>query len=110
MVARTPNGVAVQYNDATYIVWAYNATDMHRLFTKKDGDLIAKIPGDWAIEWARPCAVTPPDAAPMTPASAVAFLGESLSRLRDGDVGPGWLAAIKAELEKFNRQRWTWRK
>ena len=54
MTVRFPNGFSVQYNTANYIE---NGTGYHRLMTKKDGALIARVPSDAIVECVPPCRV-----------------------------------------------------
>lgn len=54
MTVRFPNGQAVQYNTATYVVRSERYSD---LYTKKDGSWIAQVPNTCLIEVVTSCRV-----------------------------------------------------
>ena len=54
MTVRFPNGQAVQYNTATYVLRKDGFSD---LYTKKDGTWIAQVPNTCIIESVSACRV-----------------------------------------------------
>lgn len=60
MTVRFESGYSVTYNNANYIRWATSRGGFHRLYDKKDGDLITTVSGNCMIEWGRPCRVDKP--------------------------------------------------
>lgn len=54
MTVRFPNGQAVQYNDANYVI---RSETVQQLYTRKDGQWIANVPIDCIVEGYSPCRV-----------------------------------------------------
>lgn len=57
ITVRFPNGQVVQYNNGMFFVHCDN---YNKIYTKKDGDLLAIIPMNCIIEWVTPCRVYNP--------------------------------------------------
>jgi hypothetical protein len=60
MTVRFPNGQAVQYNDAMYVIWGEKHSSLYNKDPSKGGNLIARVPAECIIEWANPCRVYNP--------------------------------------------------
>ena len=104
ITVRFPNGQAITYNNAMWIIhYESSGGIMHDLWTKKGGEFIARIPPGCIVEWIRPCKVEN-SAQVQTLESAARLVAENLRKI------PKSLAAeIKAALEKFNRQTYRWK-
>lgn len=105
ITVRFPNGQAVTYNEG----WHIEYRDKYRaIYDKEGGDLKALVPYDCIIEWDAPCRVENPIAG-VTLRAALELVRDSARSATDL-VDLYLLAEVKAMLEKFNRQRRTWRK
>lgn len=60
MTVRFPNGQAVRYNDACFILWGENHSTLYSKDPNKGGSLIARVPRECIIEWVAPCRVYNP--------------------------------------------------
>ena len=103
ITVRFPSGFSVQYNDAHYVVWA-NAGAPHRIYTRKDGDLVASAPQGCVIEFMRPCRTYQA----ITSREAI----EALLREIDSDrksISAYDLAALKGRLRDFDALRKRWK-
>lgn len=105
MTVRFPDGVAVTYNDATYMRYGNHA---HELYTKnptEGGKWVASIPVATAciVETCRPCRV---EQAALTVEGAAKYLALNSGELRRLE---GWVARdLKRALEQFNARTLTW--
>lgn len=59
MTVRSPQGLAIRYNNANYATRHTEYTDLYRkVVDGKGSDWIAQVPNSWLIELVEPCAVT----------------------------------------------------
>ncbi len=101
MTVRSPDGLSVVFNDASYASrHAYGYTD---LYTKQDGSWIAQVPNTWLIEVQRPCRVYDATREPAALGKAAIHAIE-LRELSLSDC-----ARIKAALKDFNARSWRWK-
>lgn len=105
ITVRFPNGFSVQYNNATYVCWSNGSGVPHRLFDRKDGNIIASAPSSCVIEFTQPCRTYD---ARIQPAEVVAAM---LRQIRDdrGLLPVYKLAELKSELRDFDALRKVWK-
>jgi|CXWL01.1.fsa_nt_gi hypothetical protein len=107
MTVRFPNGVAVKYPTATYLMRGVNSWD---LYTEKDGSWVTSVQlsAGLIVEATSQVTVTAPPIA--TAKAALQFLVNALN----AKPITGWeeeslLRELKAKLARFNARKKVWR-
>jgi hypothetical protein len=99
ITVRFPNGQAVLYNDAHWIVWLGERGAA--LYTAQDGHILARVMGDAIVEFVRPCSVSNPL---ISPAESIDICIEHIRSFPEPK-----LAQLKRLLQKFNRKTCRWK-
>lgn len=105
MTVRFPSGVAVTYNDATYLRYGARAQELYTKDPAAGGTWIASVPvaTGCIVETCRPCKV---EQAALTVEAAAKHLAQNSGELRR--LAP-WVARdLKRALQKFNARTLTW--
>jgi len=105
MTVRFPNGQAVTYNSADWVLWSGGVRENHELYTKEGGNLVAVVPPTCIVEFMSPCKV---ENVCLVPTLEVA-LSKVWAEAREAS----WrdcqsLADVKRLLADFNMQTKCW--
>jgi hypothetical protein len=105
--AITDNGTVIQFNDCNWIRHPTYQDKFTRLYQgdpDKKGRFIASVPEAWIVTYDKPCSVESRGAFSVNDAAALLLKNDNLR-----SVQTCMAKRLKLELEKFNRQRETWK-
>lgn len=104
MTVRFPTGVAVQFNEANYVIRGDRITD---LYDKKDGRWLAQVPNDCLIEVVRACRVYNSN---HEPGAIVDALNRMVADPARREALPRYeLAELKRRLRAFDSKGKVWK-
>jgi hypothetical protein len=103
LTVRFPDGTAVQYNTAFFVVYGTDP-DRATLYTRKGWDWVATVFGDCIVESTEACRVYNPV---RQTGDMLGWLMDNMRRFNYVELGR--LAELKAALKDFNAQKREWK-